>query len=147
MGRSHLQIRPKWGSGRASRQLCRHGRQPRPQLGQPLLGLRQSRSDYGRAGGDLLVGAKFRRRLQRALVRGRPCEYPPHAHRDTHAHALEPHAAHGPLIAASLLRALDLRESSAMLRKRLVLWLLAPILAIVVARWSFSLALEGGWFG
>jgi uncharacterized protein involved in outer membrane biogenesis len=29
--------------------------------------------------------------------------------------------------------------------KRLVLWLVAPILCIVVASWSFSLALEGGW--
>src|SRR5260370_17201947 len=145
MGRSDLQIRPKWGSGRASRQLFRHGRQSRPQLGQPLLGLRQSRSDYGRAGGDLLVGAEFRRRLQRALVRGRRWQSPPTAHRDSHAHVLEPHAAHGPLIAASLAQALDLRESSAMLRKRLVFWLLAPIFAIVLASWSFSLALEGGW--
>src|SRR5260370_3970683 len=32
-----------------------------------------------------------------------------------------------------------------MLRKRRVLWLLAPSLPMVVARWSFSLALEGGW--
>jgi len=32
-----------------------------------------------------------------------------------------------------------------MLRKRLVCWLIAPILCIVVASWSFSLALEGGW--
>jgi len=32
-----------------------------------------------------------------------------------------------------------------MLRKRLVFWLLAPIFAIVLASWSFSLALEGGW--
>jgi len=29
--------------------------------------------------------------------------------------------------------------------KRLVLWVVAPLLCIVVASWSFSLALEGGW--
>jgi len=32
-----------------------------------------------------------------------------------------------------------------MLRKRLVWWLALPIVCIIVASWSFSLALEGGW--
>src|SRR5207245_982087 len=45
----------------------------------------------------------------------------------------------------SLLQPFDLRQSSAMRRKHLVWWLALPIVCIVVASWSFSLALRGGW--
>jgi hypothetical protein len=44
-----------------------------------------------------------------------------------------------------LLQSSDLRQSLAMLRKRFFWWSALPMLCIIVASWSFSLALEGGW--
>ena len=51
-----FQLHPQRRNHCAARQLFRHGRQSRPQLGQPLLGLRGSRSHHGPPGGHLLVG-------------------------------------------------------------------------------------------
>jgi AsmA-like protein len=44
-----------------------------------------------------------------------------------------------------LLRSVDLRQFSAMLRKRLLWCLIVPVIAILVASWFFSLALQAGW--
>jgi AsmA-like C-terminal region/AsmA family len=44
-----------------------------------------------------------------------------------------------------LLPSVDLRQFSSMRRKRFFWWLVFPVVAIVIASWLFSLALEAGW--